>query len=173
MSVDPPNNSTTGLVKSLSTPFQIAAHKGNEAVVRLLLYHGANVNQRSVYGSTLDYAVAEGRETIVRLLLENGAEVTVEAPTPYYGLQGLTTLVLAARAGHTGIMKLVLDKGTYPRPKESYSEAYQEAMARGHQAVADLLLEYWADLNYLTSNSNTDIDDSDVEHSDIDIYFDI
>lgn len=173
VSVDPPNNSTTGLVKSLSTPFQIAAHQGNEAVVRLLLDHGANVNQRSVHGSTLDFAVVEGRETIVRLLLENGAEVTVEAATPYYGLQGLTTLVLAARAGHTGIMKLVLDKGTYPRPKESYSEAYQEAMARGHHAVADLLLEYWADLSHLTSTIDTDVDDSDVEHCDVDIYFDI
>ena len=173
VSVDPPNNSTTGLVRSLSTPFQIAAHQGNEAVVRLLLDHGANVNQRSVHGSTLDYAVVEGRETIVRLLLENGAEVTVEAATPYYGLQGLTTLVLAARVGHAGIMKLVLDKGTYPRPRESYSEAYQEAMAQSHQAVADLLLEYWADLNHLTSNNDTDIDESDVEYFDVDIYFDI
>ena len=162
---DPPNKSSTGLVKALSTPLQVAAHKGYEAVVRLLLDHGANVNQRSVYASTLDYAVAEGRESIVRLLLERGADITIEADSPYYGLRGLPSLILAARAGHVGVVKLLLDNGTYPRATESYSEAYREAIAQGHRIAADLLLEHGADPTYL--NGTNDSDGSDDEYFDV------
>lgn len=153
---DPSTKSTTGLVKGLSTPLQISASMGHEAIVRLLLDHSANVNQRSVNSSPLDYAVMEGRESIVRLLLERGATVTSEAPSSYYGLHGLTTLGLAARAGHFAIVKLVLDHGTHPTPEVSYSEACREAIAQGHQHVADLLSRYEADS-----------DDSGVEYFDV------
>ena len=162
---DPPTKSARGLVRSLSTPLQIAVHKGNEAVVRLLLDHGADMNQRSVHASTLDYAVEEGHESIVRLLLERGAKVTIEAANPYYGLRGLSTLVLAARVGHAGITKLVIDNGVFPRPRDSYSEAYQEAIAQGHQNVADILRKHGADPNYLTNS--TDSDDSDADYFDV------
>ncbi len=165
VSADPPTESPTGLVKSLSTPLQVAAFKGYEGVVRLLLDHGASVNQRSVHASTLDYAVAEGRESVVRLLFERGAEITLEAASSYYGMRGLATLVLAARAGRVSIVKLVLENRTYPRAREAYSEAYQEAIVQGHQDVADLLLEYGADPDYLTGNIDSD--------SSFDEYFDV
>lgn len=158
-SPDPPTKSTTGMVKSLSTPLQVAAYKGYEDVFRSLLDHGANVNQRSVYASTLDYAVAEGRESVVRLLLERGAKITVEAASSYYGQRGLASLVLAARAGHVSILKLLLDNGTYPRARESFSEAYQEAIAQGHQDVTDP--------SYLTGT--IDSDGSDDEYFDVEI----
>ncbi len=167
VSADPLTKSNTGLVKSLSTPLQIAAYKGYEAVVRLLLDHRADVNQRSMHASTLDYAVAEGRESVVRLLLERGAEVTVQATSAYYGSRGLASLVLAARAGNVGIVKLLLGHGSYLRLRESCGEAYQEAMAQGHQAVADVLLGYGTDPNYLAGIG--DSDSSDVEYFDAEI----
>ena len=164
---DPPTMSNIGLVKSLSTPLQIAAYKGHDAVIRLLLDYGAKVNQRSIYASTLDYAVAEGRESVVRLLLERGAEVTVEAASLHYSQRGLPTLVLAARTGHRGIVKLILENTKYSDKRKAYSEAYREAIAQGHRGVAELLLEYGAEPESFTSTRTNDSDDSDDEYFDV------
>ena len=165
ISADPPTMSKNGPVKSLSTPLQIAAYKGHEALVRLLLDHGAKVNQRSIYVSTLDYAVAEGRESVVRLLLERGAEITVEEASVHYGQRSLPTLVLAARTGHLGIMKLILENTKHSEPRKAYSEAYREANAQGHRGVADLLLEYGAEPAFSTSTD--DSDESEDEYFDV------
>ena len=165
ISADPPTMSKTRPVKSLSTPLQIAAYKGHETLVRLLLDHGANVNQCSIYASTLDYAVAESRESVVRLLLERGADITVEEASVHYGRRRPPTLVLAARTGHLGTMRIILDNTKYLEARKVYSEAYREANAQGHQGVADLLLEYAAESEFFSSTDESD--DSEDEYFDV------
>ena len=165
ISADPPTMSKNGPVKSLSTPLQIAAYKGHDSIVRLLLDHGANVNQFSMYASTLDYAVAEDRESVVRLLLERGAEITVEESSVHYGQRSLPTLVLAAQTGHLSTVKLILDNTKHSNSRSAYREAYREAAAQGHRGVADLLLEYGAEPAFSTSTD--DSDESEDEYFDV------
>jgi hypothetical protein len=83
-----------------------AAYKGHEANVRLLLEHGADVNQASDDGRTpLICAAGAGHEHIVRLLLEHGAEVNKA------DVYRKTPLICATAAGHGPIAQLLLKHG--------------------------------------------------------------
>ncbi|CAK7207629.1 hypothetical protein SEUCBS139899_010440 [Sporothrix eucalyptigena] len=58
------------------TPLARAAEEGYEAVARLLLEKGANVESKDSNGRTpLARAAWQGHEAVVRLLLERGANV--------------------------------------------------------------------------------------------------
>lgn len=53
-----------------------AAEKGNEAMVKLLLENGAEVEEKGPFGQTaLMRAAASGHEGKVKLLLEHGANI--------------------------------------------------------------------------------------------------
>ena len=57
----------------------MAAEHGQEAVVRLLLEKGANIDAKYEDGETALVAAAVGRhEAVVRLLLEKGADVKAQ-----------------------------------------------------------------------------------------------
>ena len=58
------------------TPLSWAAENGHEAVVKLLLEKGADVECKSNDGRTpLWWAAEKGHEAVVKLLLEKGADV--------------------------------------------------------------------------------------------------
>lgn len=77
-----------------------------EAVVRLLLQKGADLDSKDLYSRTpLSYAAANGCEAVVELLLGSGAEV--ESMDKY----GETPLSLANENGHEAVVKLLLKKG--------------------------------------------------------------
>jgi ankyrin repeat protein len=57
------------------TPLSYAAEKGHEAVVKLLLEKGAELETKSNYGRTpLSYAAEKRHKAVVKLLLEKGAK---------------------------------------------------------------------------------------------------
>ncbi|KAF8817312.1 hypothetical protein BYT27DRAFT_6865538, partial [Phlegmacium glaucopus] len=60
---------------------QAASSEGHEAIVKLLLEKGANVNAQEgeEFGSALRAASSRGHEAIVKLLLEHGAEMSAAA----------------------------------------------------------------------------------------------
>lgn len=62
------------------TPLILAASKGHETVVRLLLDNGAKINARDVWDFTaLIWASIGNHERVVRLLVEEGADLNLKS----------------------------------------------------------------------------------------------
>ena len=58
---------------------QVAAYEGYEAMAKLLIENGADVNaQGGKYGNSLQAASYKGHEAIVKLLIENGADMNAQ-----------------------------------------------------------------------------------------------
>jgi ankyrin repeat protein len=89
------------------TPLSRTAMEGHEAVVKLLLEKGAELESKdSDFGMTpLLQAAMDGHEAVVKLLLEKGAELESKDKT------GRTPLSRAAENGHEAVVKLLLKKG--------------------------------------------------------------
>lgn len=119
------------------TALQGASFESHEAVVRLLLEEGADVDtQGGDYGSALQAAAAAGgHETIVRwLLLEKGANVNTQS-----GCFG-SALQAAAVKGHDTILRLLLEKGADINIQGGvYGSALQVASFKGHEVIVCLL----------------------------------
>ena len=69
------------------TPLHVASRRGNEEVVALLLWCGADVTMRSSWGTPLHCAAMSGSAAVVLLLLEYGADkaaIGMLGGTPLY-----------------------------------------------------------------------------------------
>ncbi|CAN9448321.1 unnamed protein product [Alternaria alternata] len=121
--------------------------KNQEAIVRLLLSQGADVNavRGEGYARTALQAACEcGNERIVDLLLEKGADVNEDVGT--FG--GRSSLASAVWAGHIGIVKKLLDRGAdinQPRSEKLGHTALSAAAQLGNLEMVDFLIENGAD----------------------------
>ncbi|RYP59119.1 hypothetical protein DL770_010282 [Monosporascus sp. CRB-9-2] len=138
------------LTRESQSPLPKAAAHRHEAVVKLLLEKGADLESKdSRYGRTpLSWAAENGHEAVVRLLLEKGADR--EFKDSRYGR---TPLSWAAENGHEAVTKLLLEKGADLETKDSgYGRTpLSWAAENGHEAVVKLLLEKGADLDSIDS----------------------
>jgi hypothetical protein len=126
------------------TPLSWAAIRGHEAVVKLLLEKGAELESKdNGSGRTpLSWAAEKGHETVVKLLLEKGAELESKDKD-----EGRTPLWWAAVRGHEAVVKLLLEKGAELESKDNRGRTpLSWAAERGHEAVVKLLLEKGAEL---------------------------
>ena len=88
------------------TPAGIAAHKGHTAIVQLLHDLGADVHRARNNGSRpIHSAAREGRDKTVLLLISLRADI--EAMNGPIG----SSLMLAAKFGHLGVVKVLIDAG--------------------------------------------------------------
>jgi hypothetical protein len=96
------------------SPLSWAAENGHEAVVKLLLEKGAELESKDKrWGRTpLSWAAEKGHEAVVKLLLKKGAEL--ESRDWY----GRTPLLLVAMKGHEAVVKLLLEKGAKLESKD-------------------------------------------------------
>lgn len=101
----------------------VAARGGHDALVRLLLEHGACADDG------IKVAARRGHMKVVRLLLEYGACTDI-------GIK------IAAREGHEEIVRLLLERGAHADHGIGF------AAKEGHETIVRLLLEYGASMDY-------------------------
>lgn len=92
----------TPLMKAIDS----APYKGNSAVVKALLAHGAYVNAKNDNGETALILAAERKSDTVRLLIDHGADMNIE------DRNGHTALSVAKWAGASEIIILLEQKGS-------------------------------------------------------------
>jgi ankyrin repeat protein len=122
---------------------QNAAVGGHEAVVRLLLNFGAQINiQGEGKRTALQAAVSGGNEAVVRLLLDEGAD------TRLLEVEGKHALFDAADQGYEAIIRLLL----HARANVDYrwgrwGPAICAAADEDEAAIVRLLLDFGADVD--------------------------
>ncbi|KAL8670368.1 MAG: hypothetical protein Q9168_005095 [Polycauliona sp. 1 TL-2023] len=139
------------------SPLTLAASKGHENVVKLLVKHEADINFLDRRGrSPLILATAHGHEAVAELLLDKTSFDRLN------GDLGRTVLSLAAENGLETVARLLLGKMIPPKQKLNLEVNYGDgkpplmsAASCGHAAVAKLLLEKGASLNYQDAQQRT------------------
>ncbi|KAJ7135735.1 ankyrin repeat-containing domain protein [Mycena epipterygia] len=129
----------------LSSALLEASAAGYDAIVRLLIDNGADVNLlvRGEYGlkdSALYVACVHGHEAVARALIENGAETN-------WGDRTNGPLHAASSIGSEAIVRLLIANGAKVNKPGTYGTALYEASWNGHEGVSRLLLESGAGVN--------------------------
>lgn len=118
------------------TPLKCAVCLEDEALVNILLEHGADVNQIDEQGTTLlNLAIILGSQKMVGLLIEKGAEVNLRDEN------ATTSLMYAVNGGEIEIIKLLLPKSNVNVVDEFGSMALSLAVKRKQVDIAKLLLD--------------------------------
>ncbi|CRK45842.1 hypothetical protein BN1723_006750 [Verticillium longisporum] len=124
---DPNEKDTRGL-----RPLEIALKGKHEAVAQLLIDAGA-----SCHSSDLFQACSRGLESLVTLLLDR-----CDTDVNMLDKDGNSMLITVLRAGHEGIIRLLLDKGAaMDLRNHRRSTALIEASRNGYSEAIRLLLE--------------------------------
>ncbi|NP_001312582.1 potassium channel AKT2/3-like [Nicotiana tabacum] len=123
------------------TPLHIAASKGHEECVMVLLRHGCNIHLRDVNGNTaLWEAIAEKQHPTFRILY-HWASVS----DPYVAGELLCT---AAKRNDLTVMKELLKHGLIVDSKDRHgSTAIHVALEENHEDMVKLLLMNGAEIN--------------------------
>jgi len=120
------------------SPLQLAAQHDQPTIAKLLLDHGANVDQRSTSdgAAALYHAASAGFGAVVAALLEGGAAVDLRQQR-----SGATSLFVASGGGHYEIVSALLAAGAdVDAAADDGSTPLLAAVSQHHPAVVDLLL---------------------------------
>lgn len=140
-----------------ATPLHWAVIDNRPELARLLIANGAEINTRDKHGMTpLHKAVLFGRAEMAEHLLNNGAEPDMLAPR--YGRIMVSPLDLAAEAGMTEIIRILLNHGAKldpEKPERKRVAPLHLAAGKGNYEAARMLLEAGANSNAKDMNGKT------------------
>jgi ankyrin repeat protein len=114
------------------SPLMMAALKGHTALVKKLIDRDADVNKPG--WTPLHYAATNGHLDIIAMLLEHHAFIDAESPNK------TTPLMMAAHYGTPAAVKLLLDEGADPMPKNQLGLTAIDFANRGNRKDSALLI---------------------------------
>ncbi|GJN02817.1 hypothetical protein PR202_ga20203 [Eleusine coracana subsp. coracana] len=136
------------------TALHVAASRGFEDIVRFLIQRGANVNSIDKFGnSPLLQAIKSGHDRITSHLVVHGAVLNLEEPGSY--------LCRIVTDGKIDLLKRLLHFGVDPNCK-NYDQRtpLHVAAAEGLHFVANMLIEFGADVQAKDRWGNTPLDEA-------------
>jgi ankyrin repeat protein len=136
------------------TPLMAAVSRNNRDLALFLLKNGAEVNQRTKWGTTaFTFAVGTGNMDMIKILMDYKADLKIE------NIMGATALHLAAIRSNVEVAKLLIDNGLDVNHKEidGFTPLHFAAVS-GHTEMVKLLLARGANVNAVTKNGKTAAD---------------
>lgn len=162
-------------IQSGRSALSVAAHCGNEEVVRLLLQYGATVNERDAsLLAPIHLASLRGHLNVIEVLLQEHADVDIKGPNDQTPLRiasergeievaaallrrgakanardakQMTPLHIAAKQGDEPITELLIAHGAHVEAKDGdFMGPLHHACEGGHSGVVGILLNKKADL---------------------------
>lgn len=126
-----------------TTCLMLAAKKGNDQLIDLLLKSRAKINITDRYGWTaLFYACYFGQELSTRCLLDNGAQINVT------DCDGMSCLIWAAGRGQCSLVELLISKGANVNIVDRYhTSALIWASRKGNTKIVEVMLKNGANIN--------------------------
>ena len=142
-----PNVKIIDRYKNGHSALMLASKKGNIAIVRILIKHGAKVNYISRYGTTaLMLAAKSGRYQSVSLLLKRGARVNIHEKIA--NLDTSSALLKACAAGYLNIVQLLVRyRANVHRKNKSGYNALHVAAMKGQTHIVRFLLSRRINVN--------------------------
>lgn len=127
--------------KSGRTALHAACVVGDVTTARQLIHCGARVNTCDGYGTPLIAACTLGDQALVKMILKRTGKILVDfRPTG-----GFTAMKAAIEAGHPGIVKQLLRKGSDPNQRGQYGMTpLHHAAQHKRTHIAKLLLRHGA-----------------------------